>query len=432
VTRCRWFDSIARLVVLGSCSLSAQRSDDPAAVLARARERVLQTVQNLPRYTCIQTVDRRIFKADHAPRMPDSCDDLIAQKRRGLMPVVLVATDRLRLNVAVGENGREIYSWAGDDRLESSRLDSLVATGPLGTGPFGPLLIDTFGQAAIAFNFRSSDEYWYRVPKDMSHYRLQIGGAGRNFAYDGKVHIDPQTADLKDMTARTGELPWESGVCEATTLIDFQRIRIGEGEYLLPRESRLRFTNRAGGESENTTSYSSCHEFHAEAALRFDEPERVSSYTAHTTASLAPLSAGIPMFLSLDTPIDTETAAAGDAVTAKLRSAISDKGSGRRFPTGSLVRGRIKRLERHIETPQYFLIAVEFRSIETDGKQYPLAARFSRQMQKENQLPFSEEKQDYFAVRSKAHQLPTDSFVFESKAAHYAMPRGFVMDWITN
>lgn len=185
----RWFCFI--VVLFG------QQPDNPDALLARARERVLETVQHLPRYTCVQTVDRRIFKADRAPRVPGACDDLIAQKRRGLMPVVLVATDRLRLNVAVGENGREIFSWAGEDRLVSSRLDDLVATGPLGTGPFGPLLIDTFGQPGIAFHFRSSDEYWYRVPKDMSHYRLLIGGRGNTFAYDGKVHIDSQTADLK-------------------------------------------------------------------------------------------------------------------------------------------------------------------------------------------------------------------------------------------
>jgi hypothetical protein len=305
VTRCKWFHSIARLVVLGSCSLNAQQLDDPAAVLARARERVQQTVQHLPRYTCIQTVDRRIFKTDHAPRVPGSCDDLIAQKRHGLLPGVLVATDRLRLNVAVGEDGREIYSWANEDRLRSSRLDSLVAAGPLGTGPFGPLLIDTFGQAAIAFNFRSGDEYWYRVPKNLSHYLLLTGGTGKTFAYDGKVHIDPQTADLKDMTARTGELPWESGVCEATTSIAFQRVQIGEGEYMLPRESRLRFTNRAGGESENVTTYGSCHEFRAEAELRFDEPENDRTYTAHAAGLSAPLSAGIEMALSLETTIDT-------------------------------------------------------------------------------------------------------------------------------
>jgi hypothetical protein len=118
-------------------------------------------------------------------------------------------------------------------------------------------------------------------------------------------------------------------------------------------------------------------------------------------------------------------------VTAKLQSAVHDKASGRSFPAGSLVRGRIKRLEHHIEMPQYFLIAVEFRSIEADGKQYPLNARFSRQMQKENQLPFAEEKQDYFPVRSNTRQNPFDNFVFKSKKENVVMQRGLAMDWVT-
>ncbi len=440
VTGCKWFGLSARkwmgvchrLVLAGTCSLCAQQSDDPAAVVLHARERVMETVQHLPRYTCVQTVDRRIYKPDRAPRIPGSCDDLIAQKRRGLMPVILVATDRLRLNVAVGENGREIFSWAGDDRLESSRIDNLVPTGPLGTGPFGPLLIDTFGQAAIAFNYRSQDEYWYRVPKNMSHYRLLIGNSGDTFAYDGKVHIDPQTAELKDMTARTGALPKESGVCEATTSIAFQRVRIGEGEYLLPRESRLRFTNKTRGESENVTGYSSCQEYRAEATIRFEESEGRLTSATHAVGLLAPLSAGIAMSLALETPIYTSTSAAGDVLTAKLRSAVLDKASGRSFPAGSLVRGRIERLERHIEYPQYFLIAIEFHSIEADGGQHPFTAHFSKQMQKENQVPFAEEKRDYFVVRSHAGKEPADSFIFKSKAADYAMPRGFAMDWVTN
>lgn len=208
------------------------------------------------------------------------------------------------------------------------------------------------------------------------------------------------------MTARTGELPWESGVCEATSSVDYERVKIGEGEYLLPHQSQLRFTNRAGGESENVTTYSACHEFRADAELRFDDPETGPSQAVQRAGPLAPLSAGITMFLSLETPIDTDIAAAGDAVIAKLRSALHDEASGRRFPAGSLVRGRITRLERHREFPDYFLIGVEFRSIESEGNGYPLTAKFTRQMRKENPLPFAGEKQDYFAVRSNVRQLP--------------------------
>ena len=63
----------------------------------------------------------------------------------------MTATDRLRLDVAIGDSGREIYSWAGAGAFESKSIPELIGGGPLATGPFGPFLLGIFGNSSVHF-----------------------------------------------------------------------------------------------------------------------------------------------------------------------------------------------------------------------------------------------------------------------------------------
>ena len=55
-------------VILGLTSLLlAQAPSDPTNILAEARDKMLDTLRRLPRYTCLETVTRRYFQRQYSP-----------------------------------------------------------------------------------------------------------------------------------------------------------------------------------------------------------------------------------------------------------------------------------------------------------------------------------------------------------------------------
>jgi hypothetical protein len=111
---------------------------------------------------------------------------------------------------------------------------------------------------------------------------------------------------------RTSELPVEVGACQATTSLDYSRIRIHNSTFLPPREAQLDILNTDGSEWRNRTVFSSCHEFLGQSTLSFDGPPPKASVAAQGKA-LTPrplaLPAGLQFKLQFTQPIDTETAA---------------------------------------------------------------------------------------------------------------------------
>src|SRR3954447_26936301 len=108
----------ARAVVAILSSLAALTADTPAgpaaspaqALFNRLRGKVLEDVARVPRYTCVENVTRKQYRPQYGSR-PAACPALIAARASLASPGLLVWHDRLRLDVAVGQNS-EIFSWA--------------------------------------------------------------------------------------------------------------------------------------------------------------------------------------------------------------------------------------------------------------------------------------------------------------------------------
>src|SRR5262245_31514550 len=98
------------VLLVTATALFAQQTRDPIVVMHEALPKLVEALEGLPRHTCVQTVDRRYFRQDRAR---PTCDETLDYKRSGYLPLRLTVTDRLRLDVAVAENGREIFSWPG-------------------------------------------------------------------------------------------------------------------------------------------------------------------------------------------------------------------------------------------------------------------------------------------------------------------------------
>jgi hypothetical protein len=373
--------SLCSLAVLIHTAAPAQ-TDDARALLLGVRNSVTDTVGRLPKYMCSLTVDRAKYTAD--PDHPPSCDGLLGQQRQGQYTPRLTETDRLRLDVAIAA-ANEIYSWVGEDRFGDRDLfHDLVRQGALQTGSFSSFLASIFVGDTATFSYngntvvdgRTLAEFGFQVPRERSNYMFGNRREHVITGYDGTFLADPKTGDLVRLVVRTSELPADTGACQATTTLDYSRVRLHDAEFLLPREAGLDILNTDGGAFRNRTEYSSCHEFLGESKMSFDEPAPESAAIAPAKASAPPLAMppGLQFKLLFTQPIDTETAAAGDRITAKLASDIRNSSKTVLAPEGSDVTARIVRLEHFPGPPSSVRLLVKLETVNVGGSPHTFRA----------------------------------------------------------
>jgi hypothetical protein len=414
----------------------AQQQPDPDRVLARAQARLADAAAAVPKYTCTQTVDRSYFR--QVRQTPRSCDSIIANRNSGRSGLSLTATDRLRFDVEVADGGHEVYAWPGAARIEVEKVEDMAGGGPLGSGPFGPFLLDIFSNPAVQFQYLSESaaagvslfEYRYRVPLEGSHYQVQAGVIWRTTGYDGTFRLDPVSAELKQLTVRTLELPADTASCEATTIMDFDRLRIGEGDYLIPRQTRLQVIGRDASFTEDTTVYTSCHEFRGESSVHFGEagPLPDTGFKPSVPVHAPTLKAGLRIVVVLDTEIDASRAAAGDPVWAKVGKAVVDPATKRVLvPAGATIHGRITHLEHHLEGEKYFLIGLSF-------------DEFAMVLDAAHQLRDTRVSSDFSNSQGRSRIGKWEShtgfrgggmLVFPDRQSKCVVPSGYTTNWIT-
>src|SRR5215831_9422528 len=207
-----FFRISAALSILLTVPVRANAQDDPKEILLHTKQRVLDTVTRLPRYVCIQTVDRSRYEPGNpelgtGSKRQRSCDDIIAEVRHTKFRRLLSSSDRLRLDVAVnlGSTGveSEMYSWAGENRFGDHDLFEFVHEGAVSTGSFSSILASIFGGDAARFSYtgdstvagRVLSEFGFNIPLERSKYMYVFGngpGGQTPIAYDGSVFVDPK------------------------------------------------------------------------------------------------------------------------------------------------------------------------------------------------------------------------------------------------
>jgi hypothetical protein len=336
-------------------------------LLEKTRARVLDSARRLPRYTCVETVAR----AQYLPPLGSgfTCPAVMARHRRDDSQGGLVMRDRLRLDVAV-INGEEMFSWAGARRFETRDIDRLVGGGASGSGDFGSFLLSVFGTAPEAIHYRGlSDNFAlfdYVVPVTRSNYRYRsdLAGVSRKTGYRGTFSVDPADADVRQLVVETDEFEPGDKACSVRHVMDYQRVELGNGDFLLPEVSTMNALYRDGGESVNTTHYSSCREYVGESTIRFDDSPSAAAGKSHAAKQgPKPLPPNTLVKINLDRPLDTDTTAAGDEVTA-----IAAFGH-----ETARIHGRILRLAQFMIPSPRWILVMNFDSIERGGVLQPLS-----------------------------------------------------------
>ncbi|HEY1497060.1 MAG TPA: hypothetical protein VGF49_21040 [Candidatus Solibacter sp.] len=396
-----------------------QGGRDPAAVLEQARARLQAMARNLEKYVCVETLDRSSYR---------SLDQRAASQH-------LVSTDRVRLEVSLAQ-GRELHSWPGATRFDARDVEALIGNGPVSTGAFGGYLASVFGQPGVTFEYAGEQtangmrvfEYRYRVPVEASRFEIKSATAWRAAAYQGSLQVDPESLELRRLTVRTGELPPGAGFCKASTTLEYERVHIGDSDVVLPRQSQLDIVLDEAREARNVTTFSKCREYQAESAISFDAPAGAENAATRSGGrARVALPIGLPVTLALTGPIDSTTSAAGDEIAAKVAKPVRRVGSQEvLIPAGAIVHGRIRRVEHHLSPSPYFLVAIAFNRVESQGMVSPFAAR------SEPDAALAKELDANLSVRETGFRFwGVGTFLFRTGKGSTVIPAGFESKWFT-
>jgi hypothetical protein len=424
------------LIFACSIALAAGAEYDPTEVLRRATEKALASAKETPNYTCVETVSRDYFEPA-AVSLPRACSVLLEQRRHPTPDLVLrmYSADRLRLDVTLAGKG-EIYSWAGASRFDDTTIDHVVRYGPISTGSFAGFLIVVFRtdvrkytfDRTIAVKDRTLMEYSFQVAKSDSHYKVKLQDSWVYVPYTGRFQVDPETADVVNMTITTGDVPQATGICMTATTMNFARVQIGDGQFLLPRDARQRFVYPNAEEAENTTGFTNCREFRGESTVTFapDSESVTNDLPKSASPKVSSMPSGLRFSFGLTAPIQTDTAAAGDPFSARLVDAIRDGRGKVLAPKGTVVEGHLLRVQNFFLHPEV-VVVLKPEALRIHGARVPLSAeRDWTRVLAEGRRKGKKILEILLPLRGE-----DNSGVFRFSGNHVTVPTGYRGDWRT-
>lgn len=340
------------------CVAAPQGLSPELQSLQRIKAHMREELSQLPNYTCLETLTR--FQNESKPR-------------GRLEPV-----DTVALEIAYS-NHREWFGAPGDRNFTSDNPRELVASGMIGTGAFAMILTNVFHSALITYRGQEESggqtaaKYDFRMPGKALEISIP-GGLGA-VGLEGSFWVDPQSLDLIRLDARAIDIPPSLPLEEDSSTVYYARTQIGERTALLAQQADLHMLETRGAENYDRIEFTHCRAFSAESAIRFDsEPhdatEPLPPDKLKTLPAAGAVVEAVPPFLLITVqftkPI-TDRDAVGKLIEAKVSGDVVQKGK-IVIPNGSLVRGRIRRLERYRgKKSADFIVGLEFTEVEVSG-----------------------------------------------------------------
>ncbi len=344
----------AALFLAAALPLAAQ---DAAlnALLARVRAHMVATLAKQPNYTCLETIER---------------------SSRGARDKDFHIDDVVKLEVAL-VNGSEMFAWPGSKQFEDTDIRHFVPTGMFGNGDFGLYANTVFAAPFNQFEFQGQEKlaspnqeqiitmrYGFHVPAG-DGMRIQARDKSAQTSFHGSFYAEAGTLDVLRLEVQADELPKSLDLREVTDTMEYARIKIGNGDFLLPSASEVVMVGLRGDANRNKIQFSACHEFAGESKLKFGDDDAGAAPPVESAAVVTPeirLPRGAELTLQLTEVIDTGKAAVGDVVHAALHSDLKVRGQVL-LPKGTKVTGRIVRLER---APDFTVLGLIFDEAESE------------------------------------------------------------------
>lgn len=218
-------------------------------------------IAGLPNFLCVQSTTR-YFSFDGGDRYR-------------LMDRVLA---KLSYN-----NGHEDYKvYSVNNQIVDTTMDKLG--GAVSTGEFGSLLKSVFSRRSEAdFGW----DHWatlrgkrmavfnYSIDSAHSDFSLDFDhGAERIFtAYKGLIYGDPNTGAISRVTFDAVDIPATFPVRKATTILDYDDVKINETSYLVPMRSETRMIGPNNVYAKNEEEFRLYQKFGTNSDIKFSDVE---------------------------------------------------------------------------------------------------------------------------------------------------------------
>ena len=388
-------------------------------LLTRIKRRMAQNLEHIPDYTCLETIER-------------------SRRRAALQPFQVVDTVRLEV-VVVG--GKELYSWPGAEKFEEEEVGAIVTGGLISSGDFAMHAHDVFATTNPMFTYGGVEEldgrralrYDFRIPLMASGWTITYGQQTGKVGSTGSFWADEQTLDVLRLEVNGDSIPPDLAIAEVFTRINYGKVRIGASEVVLPQGAEVGMTGLLGGASRNRIEFTHCREYVGESVISYEPPAEVVAAATPRRFTEVRLPVGLEVPVELDTAIDSQTARVGDLVVARVRTDVRQKNT-LVVPRGALLKGRIRRLEKHDDRGVYFVVGLEFLAMEFDGKR----AGFFGELRELGPLEglsrqlFSSglRRETRWQETITARQLPGVGTFF-MRGSRFQLPRGLRMTWVT-
>jgi hypothetical protein len=94
-----------RLAVWALAAVAAF-AQDASRTLEQARDKILSQITHLPKYVCVETIDRSYFSRPNPPDPPPSCEQIAIDRKKGRNRPKLDYTERVRVAVTFTRDRR--------------------------------------------------------------------------------------------------------------------------------------------------------------------------------------------------------------------------------------------------------------------------------------------------------------------------------------
>ncbi len=339
---------------------SAQLGLPPGVLLlSRIKHNLQQTLDRLPAYACLESVDRLIRES---PKKP------------------IRALDAVRLEVvAIGE--KELFAWPDD---QSTFRDDIALPGFNSSGEFISTTRAVFArrsQAIIHYRGRETiggiqaARYDFTISSNVLRWTLNIDGREALVDTSGTFWADAASADLLRLESWPSHIPPELGLSSLVSVIDYNRLLLSGQSYLFPLSAAVTMVRADGRESQNQIQFTHCREFKSESHLVSEDTVRAEAPPPRTVEFQVP--PGLTFPVSLAAAVDLTQARVGDPIQGSLDADVKDKHD-LVAPKGARLLGRVRLLQQGSGSIASYLIAgFEFTDLEfTDSSGFRHHAPF--------------------------------------------------------
>ncbi len=338
-------------------ALFAQSLPQEVLLLARIKLHMNDVLTRLPNYTCLETIERSTRSS--------------AKKRYDLV-------DALQIEVAMVE-GKELFSWPGEREFKERDLREIAPTGAIANGSFALHARTIFLSSRPIIKYRGDEplngrdtaRFEFEISRASSGYHIRIGPIEGVAGQKGTFWVDRESLDLLRLDVEAVDIPDYLPLSSSTESLLYERAKIGESDFLLPKHSELVMIDDKGNASRNVINFSRCKQYSGESTVTFgDVPE-----TAAAPEVKAPidLPEGLSLELELLTTVRFGRSAVGAPVEARVRKDVKRKGEVI-VPKGAMLSGNVAVLDT-IEAQKLMRLAMQWREISFEGRTGALSAR---------------------------------------------------------